>query len=253
MKRALKVAGIVLLTLALAVVAALVVTFSGGQAIQDGLRQDGVEVVKDGFVAAFVVDVGDHAVALVDAGNDPAGKAILAALARRSLGPDAVQAILLTHGDADHTAGVKLFPRATVMALEAEVPLIEGRALRGPFSSLRSPHDTGIRVGRVLRDGESLQIAATRLSVYAVPGHTSGSAAYLVGGVLFMGDAAEITSSGKLGAPRRLFTGNPAQSRASLIDLGRRLAPRSGEIKAIACAHSGLLVRGVQPLLDFGG
>jgi glyoxylase-like metal-dependent hydrolase (beta-lactamase superfamily II) len=107
-------------------------------------------------------------------------------------------------------------------------------------------------VGRALVDGEAIDLAGVRADVFAVPGHTAGSAAYLVGGVLFMGDAAEVTSDGHLTTPRRLFTANPGLARASLVKLGQRLAPRADEVQAIACAHSGLLPGGLGPLLAFG-
>ena len=42
-----------------------------------------------------------------------------------------------------------------------------------------------------------------------------------------------------------------AQDRASLRELAARLAPSAAEVKAIACAHSGLLTRGLAPLTEF--
>ena len=42
-----------------------------------------------------------------------------------SLPKVAVKAILLTHGDSDHSRGVLHFPKAEVMAREADVALAE--------------------------------------------------------------------------------------------------------------------------------
>ena len=89
------------------------------------------------------------------------------------------------------------------------------------------------------------------MRVFAVPGHTKGSAAFLARGVLFMGDSAEATKDGKLAPGHRLFTESPAQNRVSLHELATRLQPSVGEIKAIACAHSGVLTRGLSPLTEF--
>jgi hypothetical protein len=69
--------------------------------------------------------------------------------------------------------------------------------------------------------------------------------------VLFTGDSAEATKNAKLAAGHRLFTENPAQDRASLRQLAQRLAPSVAEVKAIACAHSGVLTRGLAPLTEF--
>ena len=247
----LKIVGLLVGVLVVALAALLFVTFSGGAPIRDGQRVDGVEVVKDGFVSAFIVDIDGHDVALVDAGNDRQAKAILTALARRGLGADAVKAILLTHGDRDHTAGVAAFPQAMVMALQDDIALTEGRELRGFFKLFGSPHPNGIKVTRSLHGGDSLTLGNLVVRVFAVPGHTKGSAAFLTSGVLFLGDSADATKDGKLAAGRWLFTENPAQNRASLRQLAQQIEPWSGEVKAIACAHSGMLTNGLGPLSEF--
>jgi glyoxylase-like metal-dependent hydrolase (beta-lactamase superfamily II) len=241
----LKIVGLLIGVLALALAILLFVTFSGGLPIVDGQRLDGVEVVKDGIVSAFIVDIDLHSVALIDAGNDRQAKAILRALARRGLGAEAVKAILLTHGDGDHANGVRAFPQAAVIALA------EGREVKALFKHLASPRPNGIKVTRPLHEGETLDEGGLLVRVFAVPGHTRGSAAFLARGVLFMGDSAEATKDGKLAAGHWLFTENPAQDRASLRQLAQRLAPSAAEVKAIACAHSGVLTRGLAPLTEF--
>jgi glyoxylase-like metal-dependent hydrolase (beta-lactamase superfamily II) len=161
---------VVLLVASLGVL--LFLTFSGAKPIEDGQRFGGVEVVKDGVVTAYIVDIDDHSVALVDAGNDSAAKAILLALARRNLSLSAVKAVLLTHGDRDHTGGARMFPQATVMALEPDVALAEGRAVKPLFKLFASPHPSGLKVGRVLHDGETMALGSLAVRVWAVPGHT---------------------------------------------------------------------------------
>jgi len=42
-----------------------------------GQRLDGLQVVKDGIVACYLVDLGPHEVALVDTCNDRSAKAFL--------------------------------------------------------------------------------------------------------------------------------------------------------------------------------
>src|SRR5258708_19252102 len=121
------------------VFAALSVVIMGRQAVAEGFEYTGSRIVKDGVVGIAVVPSGNGKVVLVDAGYDKAGKAILDELARRHLTPDAVAAILLTHSHPDHISGLDLFPNAEVMALESELPLLEGRAdwrgaLLRPFS-----------------------------------------------------------------------------------------------------------------------
>ena len=125
MKRALKWAAVGVLLLLIAAGSVWYSAFGNNSAIVDGQQLvPGVETVKDGFVSVFVLDAGPRQVALIDAGNDASGKAILAALARRGLTAGSVAAIFLTHGHGDHTAACKLFPDAQVYALESEVALI---------------------------------------------------------------------------------------------------------------------------------
>jgi glyoxylase-like metal-dependent hydrolase (beta-lactamase superfamily II) len=245
MKRVLKAVALVFTLLILAAAVGVGVVFMGRPSIPDGLKIGSVELVKDGFVAAFIVDAGNDAVLLVDAGNDEKAQAILAALKKRGLDADAVKAIFLTHGDGDHTHGAKAFPKATVMALEADVELAEGRKVRMPIGS---PKPTGFKVGRVLKDGEVVEVGDTKVEVFAIPGHTPGSAAFLAQGVLLLGDSAETSSDGKLEACSRLFCTDRALNVRSLKELAGRLAPRSAEVKAIAVAHSGVLQRGLAPL-----
>jgi len=233
-----------------ALVVAVFLSFRGTAPIVDGLEVvTGVRTVKEGFVSCFIVDLGRGKVALIDAGVDRAAKPILAELARRKLGADAVEAILLTHGHSDHTAGCAAFPKAAICALEADVALAEGRAAsRSPMGRLAGVRPTGLRVTRVLRDGETVRLGTTAFRVFAVPGHTSGSAAFLVRGALLMGDSADSRKDGRLQGVKWIFSESSAQNRASLKALAGRLGPN--EVKMIAFAHSGPL-KGLQPLLDF--
>lgn len=221
-------------------------------AIVDGSEVNGVRIVKDGIVSVAVVPVGQRQVALIDAGNDSAGTAILADLARRQLGAGAVTAIFITHGHQDHTGALPVFPGAQVFALEEEVPVVEGRAgSHGPATRFMPVRPTGVKVIRPLRDGETVTIGETQVRVFAVPGHTAGSAAYLVNGVLVMGDAADIAGDGKIIGSPWLFSDSQAEDRASLVRLDRRLLQEQTEVKAIACAHSGVSRKGLAPLTAF--
>jgi hydroxyacylglutathione hydrolase len=248
MKRVLKIGGLVLACLLLAFGLLLTLAFAGGSPMSDGERAGGVEVVKSSIVSAYIVDLDGHDVALVDTGIDPDAKAVLAALDRRRLGADAVKFVLLTHGDWDHVAGMRRFPSALAMALDVEIPLIEGREDRGPLRLLRAPRPNGNKVAQALHDGDVLALDGAQVRVFAVPGHTKGSAAFLIRGVLFMGDSAEAGSDGRLSPGRWLFTEDGTQNRASLRRLAARLTPEAGGITTIACAHTGMLRKGLAPL-----
>jgi glyoxylase-like metal-dependent hydrolase (beta-lactamase superfamily II) len=225
--------------------------FIGRSDIQDGVEIESVRLVKDGFVTIGVVDLGGGKVALIDAGVDKEGKAILAELARRKLGPDAVEAVFLTHGHSDHMAACHLFQSAPVYALAADIGLAEGReAGKSPIGKLAGAKPTGVKIARGLTDGETVTLGNQHIQVFAIPGHTAGSAAYLVSGVLFLGDSAGSSKDGKILPAPWQFSDDPAQNHASLKALGERLRPDAANVKALVPAHSGLL-RGLDPLLAF--
>jgi len=252
MKRALKVLAVGVLLVLAVPVALLVEAFTGNPPIPDGKKiAEGVEVIKDGHVSVFLLDAGEGQVALVDAGNDPEGKAILKALERRKLGPDAVRAIFLTHGHRDHTAGAHLFRGAEVMALGPDVRLAQGEVKgRAPLTRWFPPNDQPAQVTRVVKDGETVRVGNLEVQVYSVPGHTPGSAVYLARNVLFFGDSADARKDGRLVAAKWIFTDDARKNRAMLKIFAQRMELHAPEIHALAFAHTGVL-DGSKPLFDF--
>lgn len=251
MKRILKIAALVVLLLVVGIAGLLMVTFMGRRALADGYELNRVRVIADGFAGLAMIRLDDGRVALVDAGNDAAAGAILTELERRQLGPDAVAAVLITHGHGDHIAAAGRFPRAEVMALEPEVSLVEGTAgARGPLTRLFPVSPTGVKVTRALRDGEVVTFGGVSIRVYAVPGHTAGSAAYYVDGVLLVGDSADVASDGSLQGAPWVFSDSQADNRASLVRLEQRLVADGLTVKAIVPAHSGA-AEGIAALTNF--
>jgi glyoxylase-like metal-dependent hydrolase (beta-lactamase superfamily II) len=251
MKRILKIAGAVLLVLILAIGAVLAVTFMGRQPIEDGQEFSGMRIIEDGFTAVGVIPINDRQVALVDTGQDASGEVIKRELTRRKLQPESVAAILVTHGHPDHIGALGQFSKAEIMALEVEVPLVEGRAgAKGPVPRLFPVNPTGVKVGRVLHDGDVVMLDTLPVRVYAVPGHTAGSAAYLVNGALFIGDSADIASDGRVQGSPWIFSDSQADNRASLVRLEQRLVSDGANVRVIIPSHSGT-ASGLAPLTAF--
>ena len=251
MRRVLKIAGLVLLVLIVTVAAVLAVTFMGRQPVMDGQEVNGMRIIEDGFTAVGVIPINDRQVALVDTGQDATGEVLKRELARRQLQPESVAMILVTHGHLDHIGALGQFPQAQVMALEAEVPLVEGRAgAKGPLPRLFPVSPTGVTVDRMLHDGDVVMAGTFPVRVYAVPGHTAGSAAYLVNGALFIGDSADITSDGALQGSPWIFSDSQSENRASLVRLEQRLVRDGANVTAIVPSHSGT-AGGLAPLTAF--
>ncbi len=252
MKRILKRMAIVVGALLFLLVGLVMYGFSRNFPIPDGLALGTrARTVRDGMVSVFMLDTGDGNVALIDAGNDPEGKAILAELSRRKLEPAAVKAIFLTHGHPDHIAACAKFPSAQIYALSAEVPLIEGRVgALGMLPRLFGPNHLHLQVARPLQDGMTITVGNLPVQVFAVPGHTAGSAAYLVDGVLYLGDSASGRKTGQLVPAVGPFSDDAALNHAALSKLAARLSTSGAHVDTLAFAHSGPL-SGLQPLLDY--
>lgn len=244
LKRILQVLAALLLVLVLALAVFGYVSFGGLASNQDGQHVGAtLEVVEDGYVAVDILDLGDGHVALIDCGNDRMGAAILAALARRDLGPDDVSDVFLTHGHPDHVAACPVFTHATIHALEADVALAAGTvAPPSPIGHLAPTRPTGVRVDHVLHDGDVVTRGNAEVRVYAVPGHTAGSAAYLVDGVLLVGDSASLTTDGRLVGAPWIFSDDQAENVRSMHALAERLAGET--VTAIVTSHSGVASEG---------
>lgn len=212
----------------------------GGAPMKDGsaLADGKVTVVVDRMgpvrIGAYVLALAQGGFALVDAGQDPEAKAIVAALGRKGAGPDDVRAVFFTHAHSDHAQGARAFPRAELFALEADAAALR----RGGFTV------TG------LADGERATVSGTAVEAFAVPGHTPGSAAYLVEGVLFLGDAAASISESQVAPNDFAYTQDAAQNHRSLRALAARLEARRSDVVAMAFGHQGP-VHGLGPLLEW--
>lgn len=125
---------------------------------------------------------GDDGHVLIDSG--PAEAAPLVAANVRTLGfaLDEVEWIVTSHEHYDHVGGVAELQRLTgakvAASAAAKRPLETGVAdASDPQSGLHDPF-AGIRIDRVMRDGEELALGALRLTLHATPGHAPGSTSW---------------------------------------------------------------------------
>jgi glyoxylase-like metal-dependent hydrolase (beta-lactamase superfamily II) len=205
------------------------------------LPADG-RLVMDGHSNIFVLPTGRGRVALVDCGTDPQAKSVVAALKVRNLSPDAVEAIFITHGHPDHIGGCGAFKNAKLFAMAEEVGLVEGTAkVASPFRAITRPpiKATGLNVARALHDGDDVTIGNLSVKTLAMPGHTPGSAAYLVNEVLYLGDAALVTNNGTLRNADWIFSTDTAEAERSLTAISGKLANFKVVARILAPAHSG--------------
>jgi glyoxylase-like metal-dependent hydrolase (beta-lactamase superfamily II) len=120
---------------------------------------------------------------------------VLGALAR--LG-GRVAAILVTHTDVDHIAGVAELAERT--GAEVWGPAGEIDALRDGRSRTGNPvrpHDAE----HAVRGGDTMAAAGTAFEVVDVPGHSAGHVAFAADGAVFSGDLLFAGSVGRVDLP----------------------------------------------------
>ena len=207
--------------------------------IEDGDTIGPTITVAEGFVAASMIPLANGRVALIDANNDASGETLLAALDAQGYDPGDVTDIFITHGHSDHLGGITAFPGATVHGFSEDNDLIEAN---GP---------EGVAISAPLSDDDRIDLGpGLEVEVFHIPGHTPGSAAYLIGGVLLMGDAATAKEDGTIAPPPRFFSEDPDEAEAAIRRLADELEGRGGEIQWMVFSHSGPLA-GADALFAF--
>jgi glyoxylase-like metal-dependent hydrolase (beta-lactamase superfamily II) len=215
----------------------------------------GIQQVADNIATVFMLDAGNGKMVLIDAGNDPSGAPILEALGARGLSAADVSAIFITHAHPDHDAAVGHFPNAEIYAMRDEVAVAAGKeAYHSPFSKIAgayNPHP--FKVTHPLSDGEEVTVGDVKITAFEVSGHTPGSAIYFAKGVLFTGDAFNLTRDHAIDGPVRIFSTDAEQGIASLKTFLEKLDGRASEVTFIATSHSGVVggKEGLQMLRDF--
>ena len=197
-------------------------------------RQYGpVTTLQDWFTSSYLLSYSDGHV-LFDAGFRP--DTLEASLADEGVALSDVTHIFLTHGHGDHLGGLTLFPDAQILAMEAEVDLIEEET-EGAFS-----------VERCLTNGELFSFDEVEVEVIAAPGHTAGNTMYRVDNVLLMGDTALVTADGAIEPVAEKRSEKPEEAAATLRAMADRLDPQ--QIEWLVPAHSSG-IQGMDALIAF--
>ena len=217
---------------------ALCVTVSGcdfcGLAPIESETIDFVTVVPQGFVSSYILDVGGGKVVLVDAGSNTEATEICDALEARGKTLSDVEAVVLTHGHTDHTAGLETLEGIPIWA--------------HPGVTAQLGEEVGAVLAGELSEGTAVTFGERTFSVYHMPGHSPGSVSLLVDGMLFFGDNAASTDQGGVRLVPENFTDDVERNRTDLRELVGKL--EGVEVDTMFFSHSGPL-QGKGPLEEY--
>ncbi len=153
--------------------------------------------------AVYAVDT-TAGLVLIDSGLDDDAALVRRQLDRLHLDVNRLQAVLLTHAHADHSAGaayLRSHTGAKVYAGRADCPILrDGRPREALLSTFHRPsfvaHPTPVDVE--LEGNEVLSFGQSRFTVLGTPGHSPGSICYLLDQrgqrILFAGDVIQSLS-----------------------------------------------------------
>jgi metallo-beta-lactamase class B len=125
-----------------------------------------------GLAAYLITDPAGHI--LIDGAMEESAAQIAANVRKLGFSMGDVKIMLINHAHWDHSGGLadlKRFSGARLLASAADKPDLEsGRSSYRADIAPAAP----VRVDRVIRDGETIRLGATRLLVHLTPGHTKG-------------------------------------------------------------------------------
>jgi glyoxylase-like metal-dependent hydrolase (beta-lactamase superfamily II) len=192
--------------------------------LEDGRAYGPVVAIVDLFTSCFVLDTGDDVVLFDSCWQEGT---LVSGLESQGFLPEQVTHVLMTHGHQDHAGGLGALSNAEVLALEAEQPNLTEHA------------DDDGEIDRPVADGDELTFGDHVVHVLAVPGHTPGSAVYIVGGAVLLGDVAIVTGNGEIAPAPEDRSEDPAEAARALSELDERLLELEVPIDYLVPAHSG--------------
>jgi len=185
-----------------------------------------IYAVSNRQVGFYIVKANQKYIAFDAGGNSDMS---LDELNRLSIKPEDVAAVFLTHTDSDHVAALSLFTNAKVYISKPEEQLINGSVKRALFmdNKLSCPYET-------LDDGETVDTDGVSVKCMLTPGHTIGSACYIMDGrYLFSGDSFAL-KKGKATLFIRIFNMDGNEQKKSIGKISKLRG-----IEAIFTAHHG--------------
>jgi glyoxylase-like metal-dependent hydrolase (beta-lactamase superfamily II) len=211
----------------------------------------GVVRIVDGHSSFFVVPVGNHKYVLIDAGVDKKAIELQQYMYENDILEEDIVGGLITHGHSDHIGGFHVFNRMPIHVGREDSDVIRGnKRSQGllPRAIDYLPNHRGAKIPglepKIISDNQIISYGDVAFRGYAVAGHTDGSFAYSLEGVLepilFPGDVIVHKKDGSIGLPPRLVTADTKANETAVINLTRRVSESNFPPLIVAPSHSGV-------------
>lgn len=170
---------------------------------------------------------------VIDAGSD--AKAIKREMERMSIDGQKVKGLFLTHTDYDHVASISLFPNAVIYMSKQEEQMIDGSVYRQLIKKNKLPQLGNSNRIVWMMDQEIITLNEHNVRMIGAPGHTKGSAMYVVDEkYLFTGDAFRVSKGEILIHP---YTMDRIQAGKTIQSMKEEL----GNYTKVFTSHYGIL------------
>ena len=177
--------------------------------IETGRVVDDIFAVGDDYANLFIVQDSMQYI-VIDCGTDKAN--VAEQLKKLGIAPEEVVAVFLTHTDGDHVGALDLFSKSKLYMAKEEEEMINGKKSKFLCFGNAIPRTDYI----LLEDCEVVQIGNLTVEGILVPGHTSGTMAYLINEkYLFTGDILSL-KDGKMAPIPAFFDMDNAQAIKSM-------------------------------------
>lgn len=119
---------------------------------------------------------------LLNTGMPKAGPMIEESIRKLGFKPEDIKIILVSHAHIDHAGALAYFKKLTgaqVAVMGPERILVEsGGKADFQYSKIAAFRFTPVRVNRVLKDGDTIQLGSFVMTAHLTPGHTRGSTTF---------------------------------------------------------------------------
>lgn len=170
---------------------------------------------------------------VIDAGSDV--RAVMREMDRILIDRHKVTSIFLTHTDYDHVASIPLFPNAAIYMSKQEKQMIDGSTYRQFLKKNKLPRQSVSNRIIWITDHETIELNDHKVRMIEAPGHTKGSAMYVVDEkYLFSGDVFRVVNGKLLVHP---YSMDKLQAKRTIQNAKNELK----QYEKVFTAHYGLL------------